>query len=317
MSGNLKKIEKIHDELSISNLKKAKKMLSSKLFGLIPVVDVNSTDANGNSFLVSVLWKHNNNSVDEISGFIDFLLSRGFNLNIQNKYGVTPLYRYFLEDNITVDLVELLLKKGADPNLSTTEYKFTPLIRAAQSGLIKSAKVLVEYNADIHHKDIWGFSAIDYAKTYGTEEMVDFLASKGAKINEEAKVPLEECDWHTGAETWEELAELFIKREVTTGNPNLKSLHRQLKRFPAEQQHGVWIHVGQSLYDRFGNHPLTICSYVEALNADPDPSSVAWKWLDGTYDQSMRVFSTYNGAKPLRSQLQSAVKDWGIRSIKD
>ncbi len=312
----MKKTEKIHGELAISKLKKAKRMLSPKLFGLIPAIDVNSTDVNGNSFLTSILWKYNNNSLDEIAEFIDFLLSHDFNLNIQNKYGKTALHIYFFEDNINPDLLEIVLKKGADPNLSDSDYKDTPLIRAASSGLIKCTKLLVEYNANIHHKDIWGFTAIDYAKTFGTKEVVDFLASKGAKLNEDAKVPLEACGWYTGAETWEQLVEYFIKREVAAfGDPDLKSFNQQLKRFPAEQQHGAWIHVGQSIYDRFGSHLLTTCCYVEALNADPDPSSVAWEWLKGIYDESMGLFSTYHGAKPLKAQLQSAIKNWGIQSI--
>lgn len=293
-------------------------MLSPKLFGLIPAIDVNYTHGIGNSFLVFLLIGNGNNEFDEkMVEFIDFLISQGFNMNIQNQDGMSSLYTYIQNGKINVELVEVVIKKGADPNIATSEYNFTPLIKAAQLGFISCVRMLVEHKANIRHKDIWGFTAIDYAKSFGMKEVVDFLDSQGAKINENSKDTLKTCCWYTGAETWEQLVEYFTRREIRYRIPDLNSLHKQLKRFPAEQQHSAWIHVGQALYDKIGSHRLTSCCYIEALNADPDPSSVAWSWLDGTYDQSMSLFLTYNGAKPLKAQLQSVIKNWGVKSLLD
>lgn len=59
-----------------------------------------------------------------------------------------------------------------------------PIHYAARNGHIECIKVLLEYGADIHYKDIKGETAITLAAAGGHAECVRYLLEQGAKIND-------------------------------------------------------------------------------------------------------------------------------------
>jgi ankyrin repeat protein len=65
----------------------------------------------------------------------------------------------------------------------------TPLMAAARSGHLDAVKALLAAGADIHAKETWGGqSALMWASARSQVEMVKFLASKDASLNDHGKI---------------------------------------------------------------------------------------------------------------------------------
>src|SRR4029450_4077685 len=84
-----------------------------------------------------------------------------------------------------------------DPNI-TTEQGMTPLIMASGGGTdiqrarapeeraraIETAKLLVERGVDINAVGQYGWTALHQASYQGLTDVIEFLVSKGANVNE-------------------------------------------------------------------------------------------------------------------------------------
>jgi len=91
--------------------------------------------------------------------------------------------------------------------------------------------------------------------------------------------------WYAGAAGWEPLAKAFVARELTKPDPDYRSLAAHLAAYSSSERHAAWIDVAQEAPTRMGRTR----AYLEALHNDPDPTSVAWGWLDGDFDLMGRV----------------------------
>ena len=92
--------------------------------------------------------------------------------------GETPL---IMASNLGyTKMVELLLSKGADPNV--TNEGFSALQYAVQ-GHIEIVRMLVEKGAEINKADPNGYYPIHHAASHGSIEIVKYLLSKGAIAN--------------------------------------------------------------------------------------------------------------------------------------
>ena len=80
-----------------------------------------------------------------------------------------------LAERIVVDMVELLLHAGADPDKGKTQ---TPLTCAAQSGHSKVVETLLNQGADPNLKDVFGNRPCDTAKLFGRSEVEELLKSR-------------------------------------------------------------------------------------------------------------------------------------------
>ena len=98
------------------------------------------------------------------------------------------------------------------------------------------------------------------------------------------QVPAEPA-WYEGVSGWQPLSRVFIDRELGKPEPNFRSLADRLAPYSAAERHAGWIGVAQSAPSRMGRTR----AYVEALYNDPNPTSVAWSWLDGDFDLMERV----------------------------
>jgi ankyrin repeat protein len=84
-----------------------------------------------------------------------------------------------------VKMVELLLKRGVDPNTPSTAGNYTPLMQAASSANLELVKLLLDAGAKLNAEDNSGQTALDAAEmyTHSSEEhrtVAAFLRERGA-----------------------------------------------------------------------------------------------------------------------------------------
>ena len=115
-------------------------------------------------------------------------------LNEVSFEGATPLALAAEVNNL--DAIKALVEGGADPNIAT-EQGTTPLILAAggatdeqrprspeeRAMAIETAKFLVEHGADVNAAGQFGWTAIHTAAYQGLNDVIEFLASKGGKLD--------------------------------------------------------------------------------------------------------------------------------------
>jgi len=88
--------------------------------------------------------------------------------------GTTPLMN--ASANGYLDIVEFLVKHGANVNAKDDEFLMTPLMRAADNGHLDVVKFLVKHGADIFEKDKDDKDASDHARDHSHEEVAKYLA---------------------------------------------------------------------------------------------------------------------------------------------
>jgi len=109
--------------------------------------------------------------------------------------GATPLFLAAEVNNL--DVIKTLVAAGADP-LIPTERGTTPLMMAAGAGTdvqrerelperataVETAKFLVEHGADVNAVGQYGWTALHAAAYQGLNDVIEYLVSKGAKIDQ-------------------------------------------------------------------------------------------------------------------------------------
>jgi ankyrin repeat protein len=109
--------------------------------------------------------------------------------------GATPLFMAAEVNNL--DVITTLVEAGADP-LIATERGTTPLMMAAGAGTdvqrerapeeravaIETAKFLVERGVDVNAAGQYGWTALHAATYQGMNDLIEYLVSKGAKIDQ-------------------------------------------------------------------------------------------------------------------------------------
>jgi hypothetical protein len=111
--------------------------------------------------------------------------------------------------------------------------------------------------------------------------------------------------WYEGVSGWQPISRTFIERELGKPNPDYRSLADRLAGYSVAERHAGWIGVAQSA-------PLRMArtrAYVEALHNDPDPTSVAWGWLDGDFDLMERVEHVLRPDDPHTPETVEALRD--------
>jgi uncharacterized protein len=152
------------------------------------------------------------------------LLNRGANVNAQvgekpwfrsftNDYtwvdpaGATPLWRAAQSSDVVA--MRLLMSHGADPKLATKSGD-TPLMAAAGIGwaanwsvnapypATEAVKYSVEIGNDVNAADNRGYTALHGAAYLGNNEIVNYLVSKGAKVDVKSKAGDSAADMANG-----------------------------------------------------------------------------------------------------------------------
>lgn len=115
------------------------------------------------------------------------LIEEGQDVNAQDALGMTPLmYAIYpvsdmLEEEYgsNLEMIELLLENGADPNVFSEEGDLASVDIVAQ-GDIELAELLIESDADVNLEDGYGQTPLISAVYSGDIEMVELLLNAGA-----------------------------------------------------------------------------------------------------------------------------------------
>jgi ankyrin len=158
----------------------------------------------------------------------DFLRVTG-SLSWVDFTGQTPFITAALAGDVTV--MKLLLKHGADPNIPTFAGT-TALMAAAgvnwvvdqtydegQPALLEAVKLCVELGLDVNAVNSMGLSAVHGAANRGSDEIIKYLASIGARLDvkdKEGRTPL----------TWAE--GVFLATHPARPKPSSIALIKQL-----------------------------------------------------------------------------------------
>ena len=113
--------------------------------------------------------------------YMDFIISRGANLNARNDTGVTPVLKAIRPmEHGDASALQALLSAGASPNLASYDGEF-PLHLAATHGELEMVRLLTEAGAhtDALHAQT-GKTALDVARENGRGDIVQFLRSLNA-----------------------------------------------------------------------------------------------------------------------------------------
>ncbi len=108
------------------------------------------------------------------------LVESGFDINSKDASGITLLHKLTKEGDLVG--VKSLLEHEADFNVVDNENR-NPLHYAIMDGHKKVAKLLVN-QLTINSRDKNGFTPLHLATLQDDTELIDFLITKGAKINE-------------------------------------------------------------------------------------------------------------------------------------
>ncbi|WP_353270996.1 ankyrin repeat domain-containing protein [Wolbachia endosymbiont (group A) of Hedychridium roseum] len=111
---------------------------------------------------------------------INQLVENGFDINSKDASGITLLHKFTKEGDLVG--VKSLLEHEADFNVVDNENR-NPLHYAIMHGHKKIAKLFVN-QLTINSKDKNGFTPLHLAALQDDTELIDFLITKGAKINE-------------------------------------------------------------------------------------------------------------------------------------
>ena len=127
-------------------------------------------------------------------------------VNDENKDGSYPIHLATIYGN--PDVLDLLLKKGADPNKYTKitkpgsyQRKLTALHYAAkaENSSYEKVKILIKYGANIELKSGEGWRAIHYAAAYSCCNTLELLIKEGAnrwlRIDNSNQTPLKSAKY--------------------------------------------------------------------------------------------------------------------------
>ncbi|KAG7458668.1 hypothetical protein MATL_G00223000 [Megalops atlanticus] len=105
---------------------------------------------------------------------VGILLQDGVDVNAVNRFGRTPLQVMMMGSTA---VAHLLLKHGANPNVSDCHTGATPLHDAAREGFLETVQILVQFYANKNATDNRNCRPIDVARENGHLEVVSYLES--------------------------------------------------------------------------------------------------------------------------------------------
>lgn len=120
---------------------------------------------------------------------IKTMLENKPDLNVNLPVKRPPLYEAVVKagkndkDNISTEIIKLLLDNKADPDLGNEQLGYYPLERASINDRHDIAQLLINSKADINKKDIYESQPIHSAAAGGTLHLINLLLENKADIN--------------------------------------------------------------------------------------------------------------------------------------
>ncbi|XP_063991506.1 ankyrin repeat and KH domain-containing protein 1 isoform X7 [Diachasmimorpha longicaudata] len=112
---------------------------------------------------------------------VEFLLSRGADIEHRDKKGFTPLILAATAGHQKV--VEILLNHGADIEAQSERTKDTPLSLACSGGRFEVVELLLTRGANKEHRNVSDYTPLSLAASGGYVNIIKLLLSHGAEIN--------------------------------------------------------------------------------------------------------------------------------------
>jgi ankyrin repeat protein len=148
--------------------------------------------------------------------------------------GQTPFLRAAVSGDVTV--MKLLLKHGANPNIPTNS-NTTALMAAAgvnwvvaqtytesKESLMEAVKLCLELGAEVNTANTMGLTAVMGAANRGSDEILQFLVSKGARLDVKDKEGRTPYNWAEG---------VFLATNAPEQKPSTMAL---IKKLTGEQR---------------------------------------------------------------------------------
>jgi len=110
------------------------------------------------------------------SDVVELLIKKGANVNMCNHEMWNPLSLAIIGRHI--DVCKILLMNGADPNY-VMHSKKTMVMLAAKYGNLDIVKLLIDYGADYEKFNIYGLNAFMFSSMYENLDVFKFFLSKG------------------------------------------------------------------------------------------------------------------------------------------
>lgn len=88
-----------------------------------------------------------------------------------NIQGWTPLHEACAGNRVAI--VDFLLSKGVNPNVSLRFSRLTPLMQSARHNFLECCRILVEGGADVWARDVDGNQAVDLASKYPCKDFLE------------------------------------------------------------------------------------------------------------------------------------------------
>jgi ankyrin repeat protein len=144
--------------------------------------DPNAVNADGRTRLFLAIKRKNQHRAEvraAIRADVLRLIEAGADVNKRNREEPheTPLFRAVFNENLEV--VEILLNAGADPNIAIDDGT-TPLMVAAAHGVTEIVRKLIQKGANVNAKDSRGGTALMDA--VGDLELLQMLVEAGADV---------------------------------------------------------------------------------------------------------------------------------------
>jgi len=117
------------------------------------------------------------------------LIKHGAKINQAEKEVATPLY--ISAQNGHAEVVDLLLRNGANPNKSREDTGASPLFISTQEGHTGVVTLLLGHRADVNQPKKNGFTAVYVAANSHRYDIVTILVAAGATIQNEKLGPVE------------------------------------------------------------------------------------------------------------------------------
>lgn len=174
------------------------------------------------------------------------LLDAGANVDLSMTDGTTPLHYAALHSS---EILELLLEKGAQVNVSTTSADLegaTPLHIAAEFGQLKWVRLLIQRGANVNALMLNGSTPIVQACKEGQAEIVKALLDAGAQL----RVPL-----ISALQVAVLSKDLTVVKAVLAGKPDIHM----------KDENG-----NTALHYAYGIKSLPIIRELEKAGADPE-----------------------------------------------
>jgi ankyrin repeat protein len=109
---------------------------------------------------------------------VEFLLSKGAILDVRDKVGQTALMAAVSAEKPDIEIIQLLLKFGTNPNIQRKKDGSTALMLATKSERNDIVKILLANGANPQIQDRSGQTALDIASKNSNLDIIALLKSK-------------------------------------------------------------------------------------------------------------------------------------------